>query len=305
MADSIIGKISVGDGATFTPAVSSDGKLSWTNNKNLPNPETVDLAQAVIDSGAGLFLPVTGGTVTGSVEVTGGVTGNLTGNVIGNLTGNVTGDVTGNADTATNATNDGDGNKIDTTYMPFSGGTFAGDVNGVTPPAGDNSKKLANTEFIQALANILVPIGCVQAFAGNTLPAGWLACDGSAVSRTTYAALFAVIGTTYGAGNGRSTFNLPNLTDRFIEGSTTAGSVKAAGIPNITGSLEGATTLNVAIDGALGWEQTDATNYSMTYQSGSMRYGAITFNASNSDSIYGNSATVQPPAVTMRYIIKY
>lgn len=49
MADEIIGRISVGDGATFTPSVSSSGELSWTNNKNLPNPATVDIPQAVID----------------------------------------------------------------------------------------------------------------------------------------------------------------------------------------------------------------------------------------------------------------
>ena len=105
-------------------------------------------------------------------------------------------------------------------YLPLSGGTLKGDVLGVTPPNGDNSKKLANTEFIQALASILVPTGCVQAFAGNTTPQGWLLCDGSAVSRTDYAALYAVIGTTYGAGDGSTTFNLPNLapalTMRYI-----------------------------------------------------------------------------------------
>ena len=181
---------------------------------------------------------------------------------------------------------------------------------GGNPPARQmwDSIQKKNDEKAQWLyLNVVqgVPVGVVQAFAGSTTPEGWLLCDGSAVSRTEFADLFAVIGDTYGAGDGSTTFNLPNLTDRFIEGSTTAGSVKVAGIPTITGSLDGATTLNVVIDGALGWEQTDATDYSMTYQSGSMRYGKITFDASNSDSIYGNSTTVQPPALTMRYIIKY
>ena len=53
--------------------------------------------------------------------------------------------------------------------------------------------------------------GVIQMYAGTTPPDGWLLCDGSAVSRTTYAALFAVIGTTYGAGDGSTTFNLPDL----------------------------------------------------------------------------------------------
>ena len=61
-----------------------------------------------------------------------------------------------------------------------------------------------------------VPTGVVQAFAGNTLPNGWLLCDGSAVSRSAYAALYAVIGTTYGAGDGSTTFNLPNLVDKSV-----------------------------------------------------------------------------------------
>ena len=54
------------------------------------------------------------------------------------------------------------------------------------------------------------PVGAIQAFGGSTAPLGWLMCDGSAVSRTTYAALFAVIGTRYGAGDGSISFNLPS-----------------------------------------------------------------------------------------------
>lgn len=79
--------------------------------------------------------------------------------------------------------------------------------------------------------------GEVKAFAGNSTPAGWLLCDGSAVSRTTYARLFEVIGTTYGSGDGSNTFNLPNLTDKFIQGNATAGKVKTAGLPDIKGSF--------------------------------------------------------------------
>jgi microcystin-dependent protein len=58
------------------------------------------------------------------------------------------------------------------------------------------------------------PTGSVVMFAGSAAPTGWLLCDGSAVSRTTYAALFAAIGTTYGTGDGSTTFNLPDLRGR-------------------------------------------------------------------------------------------
>ena len=63
-----------------------------------------------------------------------------------------------------------------------------------------------------------VPTGAVQAFARNTAPAGWLECDGAAVSRTTYATLFTAIGTTFGSGDGSTTFNVPDLRGEFLRG---------------------------------------------------------------------------------------
>ncbi len=60
--------------------------------------------------------------------------------------------------------------------------------------------------------------GLVQWYAGSTPPTGWLECNGNAVSRTTYAALFSAIGTTYGAGDGSTTFHLPDLRGEFVRG---------------------------------------------------------------------------------------
>ena len=61
-------------------------------------------------------------------------------------------------------------------------------------------------------ATVLAPIGSITMFGGATVPpSGWLTCDGSAVNRTTYSALFAVISTTWGAGDGSTTFNLPDM----------------------------------------------------------------------------------------------
>jgi microcystin-dependent protein len=59
-----------------------------------------------------------------------------------------------------------------------------------------------------------VPPGAVMDYAGAAAPTGWLLCDGSAVSRTTYATLFAAISTTYGSGDGTTTFNLPDARGR-------------------------------------------------------------------------------------------
>ncbi|MCT4628971.1 phage tail protein [Winogradskyella sp.] len=63
-----------------------------------------------------------------------------------------------------------------------------------------------------------VPTGAIFSFPLETPPTGYLVCDGSAVSRTTYAGLFAVLGTTYGAGNGSTTFNLPDYRGKFLRG---------------------------------------------------------------------------------------
>jgi microcystin-dependent protein len=60
------------------------------------------------------------------------------------------------------------------------------------------------------------PAGAVMTFAMSTAPSGWLKCNGAAVSRTTYAKLFAAIGTTYGSGDGSTTFNLPELRGEFV-----------------------------------------------------------------------------------------
>ena len=157
------------------------------------------------------------------------------------------------------------------------------------------------------------PAGSIIAFAGNTLPDGYLLCDGSKVSRTTYKRLFDVIGTTYGAGDGKTTFTLPNLIDRFLEGSSAAGSYLAAGLPNIIGTTkvaygENNKTTNVGalqteiytIGSANGRQDGGNSSDGEPIQSAILR-----FNASKSNTIYGKSSTVQPPALTVKMLIKY
>lgn len=145
-------------------------------------------------------------------------------------------------------------------------------------------------------------VGSVTAFSESTLPEGWLLCDGSAVDRTLYAALFAAIGTTYGSGNGSTTFNLPNLTDRFIQGSAIAGTQKAAGLPNITGRGWNVGGASIS-DWSGAFKQTALDPIGQPPSGSSLGGGWIDFNASLSNSIYGNSSTVQPPALTMKFAI--
>jgi phage-related tail fiber protein len=95
--------------------------------------------------------------------------------------------------------------------------TFTSSPTAPTPTAGDNSTKIATTAFVQANADI-IPTGAVFNFATSTPPNGFLECDGSAISRTTYANLFNAIGELYGAGDGSTTFNIPDLRGEFIRG---------------------------------------------------------------------------------------
>ncbi len=99
------------------------------------------------------------------------------------------------------------------------------------------------------LLDAAVPIGEVKTFAGDTAPQGWLLCFGQAVSRTTYSALFAVIGTRFGGGDGGSTFNLPDLRGRVAVGRDDMGG-PAANRVTTSGSGIAATII-----GAFGGEQ--------------------------------------------------
>lgn len=86
-----------------------------------------------------------------------------------------------------------------------------GTINTPTLPSGTSNTAVATTAFVQTVA---LPSGSLMMWPTASAPSGWLLCNGSAVSRTAYAALFAVIGTTFGVGDNSTTFNLPNYTNR-------------------------------------------------------------------------------------------
>jgi microcystin-dependent protein len=96
----------------------------------------------------------------------------------------------------------------------------------------------------------LAPTGVVLPFAGPTAPTGWLLCFGQAVSRTTYADLFAALGTAHGTGDGSTTFNLPDLRGRVAGGKDNMGGSAASRLTTAGAGVDGATL------GAAGGAQT-------------------------------------------------
>ena len=148
-----------------------------------------------------------------------------------------------------------------------------------------------------------VPVGTVEYFATTTPPAGYLKADGAAVGRETYPDLYAAIGTTFGEGDGSTTFNLPDLIDRFAQGSNTPGQKLLAGLPNIDGEiLQVGVQTNLNATGAF----FDGVPSSGTYNghNGNTTNRQLKFDASRSNPIYGASNTVQPPALTLLPCIK-
>lgn len=150
-----------------------------------------------------------------------------------------------------------------------------------------------------------VPTGALMFFHATTPPEGWLLCNGQGVSRTTYANLFSVIGTKYGAGDGSTTFNLPNLHHRFLEGTTTAsevGDYVEAGLPNISGALLGSVITRSSADtnssGCIVLESKSGISWG-TSGSGASVVSQIAIDASESSSAFGNAAVVQPDSLRL------
>lgn len=108
------------------------------------------------------------------------------------------------------------------TYTGVSGNQVTGVTRGVGGTTAKAHIKTALVEMNLTAEDLTAalglafafPTGIVMPYAGSITPSGWLACDGSAVNRTTYAALFTALGTTFGVGNGSTTFNLPDMRGR-------------------------------------------------------------------------------------------
>lgn len=222
----------------------------------------------------------------------------------------------------------------------FEGKANVKTVNGQAPDAGGNVKTgIVSVEESNGTVTVIdangntstfklggIPVGMVIPFAGNdNIPTGFLLCNGASVGKATYPALFAAIGYTYG-GSG-DYFNLPNLTDKFIEGSSTAGTVKSASVSvpnhihaigyntgNNNGSFIATAATKTEVDNTVAldakasysraWNGSGSSNNLTNIGTSTGAYNANIATSLPVSATSANSVTVQPPAVTMRYIIK-
>jgi microcystin-dependent protein len=142
-----------------------------------------------------------------------------------------------------------------------------------------------NTPVINA------PVGAIMPWAANTSPNSWLECDGSAISRTDYSTLFASIGTTYGAGNGSTTFNIPDLRGRV-----------PVGVDSTSAHITGATTLGISGGSQLHTLTIDEMpNGVLVEKSGSDDFATSGSTAGRGAGLPHNN---MQPFLTVKYIIK-
>jgi microcystin-dependent protein len=165
------------------------------------------------------------------------------------------------------------------------------------------------------LVGSIIPPGTIAPFGGGTVPTGWILCDGSAISRTTYSALFDAISTTYGSGDGLSTFTLPNAQGVFLRGagsqtisavsySATRGASQPDALQNITGNFNVFKSDWSAISGgAFSSPGTDGSNGFSGTSSGSMALRRYNFDASGSPNARTSTET-RPANIGVNYIIK-
>lgn len=110
-------------------------------------------------------------------------------------------------------------------------GTLTADV--IIDPDPANLAEVTDDGVLVAGRGQVIPVGTILPYAGSTVPDGYLSCNGAAVSRSTYATLYAVVGTSFGVGDGSTTFNLPNMGGRMPTGYGRAGTTPSSEVTTI------------------------------------------------------------------------
>jgi len=162
-------------------------------------------------------------------------------------------------------------------------------------PMASNLALQSAIEGAQTAPVPVVPAGSIIAWSGSTAPSGWVLCDGSAINRTTYAALFAIAGTSYGSGDGSSTFNVPDLRDRLPLGKGTNNST----LGTQTGSVSGSSAITTASSTA------DFTADSRTIDAQAITKDAVQETVLTGAGVGGgHTHSVTIPSSVVNYIIK-
>ena len=168
-----------------------------------------------------------------------------------------------------------------------------------------------------------IPTATIVPWSSSSVPSGFLECNGAAVSRSTYSALFAIVGTTYGAGDGASTFNLPDLQDNVAIGksgtkalASTGGANTVAAAGTVGGSTANATlstaqlashshTIPGGAAGQFGGGQLAGSNSNVIANVPTSNTGSGTGHSHNMSATFSGTATsVVQPYLTIIYIIK-
>lgn len=199
-------------------------------------------------------------------------------------------------------------------FDPYTAHAIIEELCNIATAAGAVLDVNANNQCVTAINALIAaagvgnPTAAILPYAGTTAPLGYLLCAGQEVSRTTYAALFAVIGTTFGAGNGSTTFNLPDLRGRFPLGKDNMGGTPANRVANaqadILGGFEGE-ELHILI---LAEIPAHTHSYSIHSSGGS----GMTENGSGNGNVAASTGSAgggaahnnMPPYLTLNYIIK-
>ena len=203
------------------------------------------------------------------------------------------------------AANSVDNSKIKDATIAFA--KFAAAAIATTAQAADKSNAetiVTPARMHEVINSYLMPAGTIVSYAGASVPTGWLLCNGANVSRTTYANLFNAIGTRWGAGDGSTTFALPDSDGRVLQGATDVskvGKYLEAGLPNITGGFCAGQGAYKNTYGAFSRGEMIIGGGVNTYPPNGCY--PFDFSATNSSSLYHDSK-VQPSAFQALIIIK-
>ena len=171
-----------------------------------------------------------------------------------------------------------------------------------------------------------VPVGTILTFGASTPPSGFLECNGSAISRSTYASLFSILSTTHGAGDGSSTFNLPDLRGQFVRGWDNSAGVDASRVFGSTQTDQNKnhthTTDSVTLTGGIRkisegfgaggsasgvFTKTADGNNTITGSSSTSPVGGVDFDGTHTHTISssGGGTEARPTNLALMYIIKF